>query len=191
MLSPPQRVHARRRAIRRQTSRDTCSTATSPGPSAHPSLALQGLGAAAYRPVEAAAGAATEVGRPEVAVRPGLEGGRRGGGASCVAAQLDVGLRGLDVVDHGAELVDETHQGHVHALADGLAGGGEIAVECVVVAPVEVVEGEGSGGGALWRAGRLLHHHGVHAEGLDEQSWFELQGREVHHALPADASKCK
>lgn len=120
-----------------------------------------------------------------MAVRPGLESRRGGGGAGRVAAQLDVGLRGLDVVDHGAELVDEAHQGHVHALADGLAGGGEVAVEGVVVAAVEVVEGQRHGAGALRRAGRLLHHHGIDAEGLDEQGGLELQWWQVHHALPA------
>lgn len=121
-----------------------------------------------------------------MAVRPGLEGGRRGGRAGGVAAQLDVGLRGLDVVDHGAELVDEAHQGHVDALADGLTGRGEIAVECVVVAAVEVVEGERSRGGALRSAGRLLHHHRVQAERLNQQRWLELQQRKVHHALSKD-----
>lgn len=123
-----------------------------------------------------------------MAVRPRLEGGRGGGGAGGVAAQLDVGLRGLDVVDHGAELVDEAHQRHVHTLADGLAGGGEVAVEGVVVAPVEVVEGERYGTGALRRAGGLLHHHCVDAEGLNEQCRLELQWRQVHHTLPARCS---
>jgi len=124
-----------------------------------------------------------------VVVRPDLEGGRRGGGAGGVAAQLDVRLRGFDVVDHGAELVDEAHQGHVHALADGLAGGGEVAVERVVVAAVEVVEGQRGGGGALRSAGRLLHHHGVQAERLDQQRRLELQRREVHQALSGDAGR--
>lgn len=118
-----------------------------------------------------------------MAVRPGLEGGCRGGGAGRVAAQFDVSLRGLDVVDHGAELVDEAHQGHVHTLADGLAGGGEVTVEGVVVTTVEVVEGQGNCGGTLWGAGRLLHHHRVHAERLDQQSWLEFEWRKVHHAL--------
>lgn len=118
-----------------------------------------------------------------MAVRPGLESGRRGGGAGGVAAQFDVGLRGLDVVDHGAELVDEANQGHVDALADGLAGGGEVAVERVVVTAVEVMEGERSCGGTLRSAGRLLHHHRVHTERLNQQSWLELKWREVHHAL--------
>lgn len=118
-----------------------------------------------------------------MAVRPGLEGGCWGGGAGRVAAQFDVGLRGLDVVDHGAELVDETHQGHVHTLADGLAGGGEVAVEGVVVTTVEVVEREGDCSGTLRSAGRLLHHHRVHTERLDQQGWLELEWRKVHHAL--------
>ena len=120
-----------------------------------------------------------------MSVGPGLEGGRGRGGAGGVAAQLDVRLRGLDVVDHGAELVDEAHQGHVHALADGLARRREVAVEGVVVAAVEVVEGERRGGGALRRAGRLLHHHRVQAEGLDQQRRLELQRREVDPALSA------
>lgn len=141
------------------------------------------MGSAAYPSVEAAAGAAAEVGRSEVAVRPRLERGRRRGRAGGVAAQLDVGLRGLDVVDHGAELVDEAHKSHVHALADGLAGCGEITVERVVVSAVEVVEGERGRGGALRGAGRLLHHHRVQAEGLNEKRWLELQWGEVHHAL--------
>lgn len=119
-------------------------------------------------------------------VRPGLKRGRGGGRAGSVTAQLDVRLRGLDVIDHGAELVDETHQSHVDALADGLAGYGEIAVKGVVVAPVEVVEGERSCSGALRRTGRLLHHHRVQAERLDEQGWLKLQGRKVHHALSSD-----
>lgn len=122
-----------------------------------------------------------------MSVGPGLERGRGGGGASGVTAQFDVRLRGLDVVDHGAELVDEAHQSHVDALADGLAGYGEIAVKGVVVAPVEVVEGERGCGGALWRTGGLLHHHCVQAEGLDEQSGLKLQWREVHHALSSNA----
>lgn len=121
-----------------------------------------------------------------MAVWPRLERGRRRGRAGGVAAQLDVSLRGLDVVDHGAELVDEAHERHVHALADGLARRGEVAVERVVVSAVEIVEGEGSGGGALRCAGRLLHHHCVQAEGLDEERRLELQRREVHHALSTD-----
>lgn len=88
-----------------------------------------------------------------MAIRPGLEGGCRGGRAGGVAAQLDVCLRGLDIIDHGAELVDEAHQGHVDALADGLAGCSEVTVECIVVAAVEVVEGERGCGGALRSAG--------------------------------------
>lgn len=79
--------------------------------------------------------------------------------------------------------MDEAHESHVHALADGLARCGEVTVEGVVVSAVEVVEREGSGGGALRGAGGLLHHHGVQAEGLDEKCWLELQWREVHHAL--------
>lgn len=122
-----------------------------------------------------------------MAVGTRLEGGRRGGGASSVTAQLDVRLRGLDVIDHGAELVDEAHQSHVHPLADGLAGYGEVAVEGVVVAPVEVMEGESSCGGALWGTAGLLHHHCVQAEGLDEESGLELQRGEVHRAAPSDA----
>lgn len=118
-----------------------------------------------------------------MAVRPCLESGRRRGRAGGVAAQLDVRLRGFDVIDHGAELVDEAHEGHVDTLADGLAGCGEVTVEGVVVAAVEVVEGERGCGGALRRAGRLLHHHCVHAESLDQQRWLELEGRQVHHAL--------
>jgi len=119
-----------------------------------------------------------------VAIRPRLEGGRWGGGAGRVAAQLDVRLRGLDVVNHGAELVDEAYQGHVHPLADGLAGGGEVAVEGVVVAAVEVVERERRGGsGALGGTGRLLHHHSVQAEGLNQQRRLKLQRGEVHPAL--------
>lgn len=49
--------------------------------------------------------------------------------------------------------MNEAHEGHVDALADGLAGCGEITVECVVVAAVEVVEGERGCGGALRSAG--------------------------------------
>lgn len=120
-----------------------------------------------------------------MSVRPGLEGGRGGGGARSVAAELDVGLRGLNVIDHGAKLVDEAHQSHVHTLADGLAGGSEVAVEGVVVAAIKVVEGQRHGAGALRRAGGLLHHHGVDAERLDEQGGLELQRWQVHHALPA------
>lgn len=85
-----------------------------------------------------------------MAVRTRLEGRRRGGGASSVTAQLDVGLCGLDVVDHGAELVNEAHQSHVHTLADGLAGDCEIAVKSVVVAPIEVMKRKRSCSGALW-----------------------------------------
>jgi len=124
-----------------------------------------------------------------VAVRSPLEGGRRGGRAGGVAVELDVGLRGLDVVDHGAELVDEAHQSHVHTLADGLAGRGEVAVVCVVVAAVELVEGELCCGGGLRSAGRLLHHNGVHTEGLNQQRRLELKRREVDRALPAFQTK--
>lgn len=123
-----------------------------------------------------------------MSVRPRLEGGRGRGRAGRVAAQLDVRLRGLDVVDHGAELVDEAHQRHVHALADGLAGRSEVAVEGVVVAAVEVVEGERRRSGALGGAGGLLHHHRVDAERLDEQRRLELQRRQVHHALSMGAN---
>lgn len=84
-----------------------------------------------------------------MAVGPSLEGGRWGGRASSVAAQFDVGLCGLDVINHRAELVDEANQGHVNTLADGLAGCGEVTVECVVVTPIEVVEGERRCRGAL------------------------------------------
>ncbi len=124
-----------------------------------------------------------------MAVWPSLEGGRWGSRTGGVAAQLDVGLRGLDVIDHGAELVDEAHKGHVYPLADGLAGCCEITVECVEVAAVEVVEGEWRCCGALRSAGRLLHHHCVQAEGLYQQCWLELQRRKVHHALSEDRQK--
>lgn len=118
-----------------------------------------------------------------MAVRPCFEGGGRRGRAGGVSAQLDIGLCGLYVIDHGAELVDEAHQGHVNSLADGLAGSGEVTVECVVVAAVEVMEGERGRGGSLWGAGRLLHHNCIQAERLDQKSWLKLKGRKVHHAL--------
>lgn len=95
----------------------------------------------------------------------GFEGGRGGGRAGCVPAQFDVRLRGLDVVDHGAELVDEPHQGHVHVLADGLAGDGEVAVEGVVIALAQVVEGKGVRG-VVRGAHGFLHHHRTNAESL-------------------------
>lgn len=136
-------------------------------------------------PVEAAPGAAAEIRGAEVAVLAGFEGGRGGGRASRVPAQLDVRLRGLDVVDHGAELVDEPHQGHVHVLADGLAGDGEVAVEGVVVALVQVVEGKGVGG-VVRGAHGFLHHHGANAERLQHQSWFEFQRREIDSSLPKE-----
>ena len=122
-------------------------------------------------------------------IRARLEGGRGRGRAGGVAAELDVGLRGLDVVDHGAELVDEAHQSHVHALADGLARHGEVAVERVVMAAVEIVEGEGRGcRGARRSAGGVLHDDGVQAERLDEQGGLELQRREVDHAFSAETT---
>lgn len=147
------------------------------------------MSSTAGRSVEAPPGTPAEVRRPEVAVRPRPEGGCRGGGAGSVAAQLDVGLCGLDVIDHGAELVNEAHQGHVHSLADGLAGCGEIAVEGVVVAAVEVMEREWSGSGALWSARGLLHHHRVHTEGFNQQRRLELKRRKVHHALSVSSKK--
>lgn len=178
-LSPPKGVHTCRRPISRQASSNASS-------SCHPSLTPQRVCCTASCPIEATARAAAKVGWPEVPVRPGLKCGRGGGGASSVTAQFDVRLRGLDVIDHGAELVDETHQSHVDTLADGLAGYGEVAVKGVVVAPVEVMEGERSCSGALWCTGRLLHHHCVQAERLDEQGRLKLQWRKVHHALPSN-----
>lgn len=140
-------------------------------------------------PVEATARAAAKVGWPKVSVRPSLECGRWGGWASSVTAQFDVRLRGLDVINHGAELVNEAHQSHVNTLADGLAGYCEIAVKGVVVAPIEVMEGERSCSGALWCTGWLFHHHCIQAEGLNEQSRLKLQWRKVHQALSSNIKK--
>lgn len=136
-------------------------------------------------PVEAAPGAAAEIRGAEVPVLAGFEGGGRGGGASRVPAQFDVCLRGLDVIDHGAELVDEPHQGHVHVLADGLAGNGEVAVEGVVITLVQVMEGEGVGG-VVRGAHGFLHHHSANAESLQHQSWFEFQRRKIDCSLPKE-----
>lgn len=115
--------------------------------------------------VEAPSGAAAEIRGAEVPVLAGFEGGGRGGRASRVPAQFDVCLRGLDIVNHGAELMDEPHQGHVHVLADGLAGNGEIAVEGVVIALVQVMEGKGVGG-VVRGAHGFLHHHSANTESL-------------------------
>lgn len=95
----------------------------------------------------------------------GFEGGGRGGRASRVPAQFDVCLRGLDVINHGAELVDEPNQGHVHMLADRLAGNGEIAMEGVVITLVQVMEGKGIGG-VVRGAHGFLHNHSANAESL-------------------------
>lgn len=136
-------------------------------------------------PVEAAPGAAAEIRGAEVPVLAGFEGGGRRGRAGRVPAELDVRLRGLDVINHGAELVDEAHQGHVHVLADGLAGDGEVAVEGVVVALVQVVEGKGVGG-VVRGAHGFLHHHSADAESLQHQSWFEFQRRKIDSSLPKE-----
>lgn len=136
-------------------------------------------------PVEAPPGAAAEIRGAEVPVLAGFERGGWGGRAGRVPAQFDVCLSGLDVINHGAELVDEPHQGHVHVLADGLAGNGEVAVEGVVVALVQVVEGKGVGG-IVGGAHGFLHHHSADAESLQHQSWLEFQRRKINSSLPKE-----
>lgn len=114
-------------------------------------------------------------------VRPCL-GGRGGRGAGRVAVEFDVGLCGFDVIYHGAELMNEADQGHIHVLTDGLTGEGEMAVNAGLRSTAQLVERQRAGGGRGGHA--LFQDDGIQAERLYHQSGFEIERGKIQYALP-------
>lgn len=117
--------------------------------------------------IQTAPWAAAEFWGTEMPMWACLECRRWGGWAGCVAAQLDVRLRGFDIVNHGAELVDESHQGHVHVLPDGLTCQCKVAVDTGLWSSAKLMKRKCTSwwGPRRWHA--FLQHHCVQAEGLN------------------------
>lgn len=107
--------------------------------------------------------ASAEIRRAEVSVFAGFKSRCGRGWSSCVSAKLDVRLRGFDIINHCAELMDETNQCHIYVLAYGLARNCKITVKSIIVAFIQVMKRKGVGG-VMRCAYGFLHYNSTNTE---------------------------